>query len=89
MSEVIWYGDLNECAHYSPSGRVAHGSGEADLSRVVVESGEMLPFFEGGRRRALEFRHGEAPFLLGALGVGEVKCDIHKVDENDSSMTQI
>jgi len=49
----------------------------------------MLPFFEGGRRRALEFRHGEAPFLLGALGVGEVKCDIHKVDENDSSMTQI
>lgn len=69
MSEVVWYGDLNECAHNSPSGRVAHGAGEADLGRVIVEGGEMLPFFEGGRRRALQFRHGQAPCIGVVVGM--------------------
>ena len=58
FGQIFRNGNLDEIPHDPPTGGVAHGAGEADLGRVVVDGGEVLPFFEGGGRGSLVLRHG-------------------------------
>mmetsp|Transcript_8763 Transcript_8763/g.15240 ORF Transcript_8763/g.15240 Transcript_8763/m.15240 type:complete len:113 (+) Transcript_8763:230-568(+) len=44
FGQIVRHGDAGQIPYDAPTGRVAHGAGEADLGRGVVDGGEVLPF---------------------------------------------